>query len=171
MERNINSIRGKSFIKKIEVYEKKLEKIIQASLIILISTIFTITFIQIINRYIFHHSIIWIEEITLYLFIWMIFLGMSLGIKKSEHLRMIEILMRLPLKLQLLVHWITSLFMLFLLIIMLISSIGLIQNTMGQVALVSGIPRIYFYLSITIGAFFGIFFILTKLFKGELKNI
>lgn len=171
MERNINSFREKNFIKKIEVYEKKIEKIIQASLILLISTIFTITFIQVINRYIFRQSIIWIEEISVYLFIWMIFLGMSLGIKKSEHFRMTEILMRLHLKLQFLVHWITSLFILFFLIVMIISSIGLIQNTMGVVALASGIPRFYFYISITIGAFFGIIFILTKIFKRELKNI
>ena len=171
MEYKVNLIREKNFVKKIEVFEKKLEKIIQTSLILLISIMFMLTFTQIINRYIFRHSIIWIEEISVYLFICMIFLGMSLGIKKSKHFRMTEILMKFPLKLQFLIHWITALFMLFFLIVMIISSIGLIQNTMGQVALASRIPRIYFYLSITIGAFFGIVFILGKLIKRELKNI
>jgi len=151
----------------LDFLESFLEKIVQNLLIVSISVMFSITFIQIINRFIFHRSIIWIEEIAVYLFIWVIFLGMSLGVKKSEHFRLTEVVIKLPIKIQLFLRYIINFFILFFLIILFKSSYDLIQLTMGQVAMASGIPRIYTYLCISIGAVFAIIFILKKLFSKE----
>jgi len=43
--------------------------------------------LQIIMRYIFKASIKWSEEVSRYLFIWMVFIGISYGVKKGAHMR------------------------------------------------------------------------------------
>lgn len=43
--------------------------------------------IQVIMRYIFKSSLKWSEEVSRYLFIWMVFIGMSYGIKRKSHMR------------------------------------------------------------------------------------
>lgn len=171
MKKRLNEKNSVKVKYNLDFLESFLEKIIQNLLILFISTMFLISFMQIINRFIFHRSIFWIEEIALYLFIWVIFLGMSLGVKKSEHFRMTEIVMKLPSKIQLFLSYIRSFFMLFVLIIIFKSGYGLIKSSMGEVSLASGIPRICVYISIPIGATFAILFILKKLFTKKLDNI
>lgn len=43
--------------------------------------------IQVIMRYVFRSSLVWSEEVSRYLFIWMVFVGMSYGIKNGSHMR------------------------------------------------------------------------------------
>lgn len=43
--------------------------------------------IQIIMRYVFKSSLAWSEEVSRYLFIWMVFVGISYGIKNGSHMR------------------------------------------------------------------------------------
>jgi TRAP-type C4-dicarboxylate transport system permease small subunit len=43
--------------------------------------------IQVIMRYGFKSSLAWSEEVSRYLFIWMVFIGISYGIKKESHMR------------------------------------------------------------------------------------
>jgi len=43
--------------------------------------------IQVIMRYVFKSSLVWSEEVSRYLFIWMVFTGISYGIKNGSHMR------------------------------------------------------------------------------------
>nr|WP_245210434.1 TRAP transporter small permease [Sedimentibacter acidaminivorans] len=43
--------------------------------------------IQVIMRYVFRSSLVWSEEVSRYLFIWMVFIGISYGIKNGSHMR------------------------------------------------------------------------------------
>lgn len=47
----------------------------------------TLLFAQILSREIFGHSIIWSEELSVYLFVWFVFLGASYAAKLSAHNR------------------------------------------------------------------------------------
>ncbi|OPZ68018.1 MAG: Sialic acid TRAP transporter permease protein SiaT [Firmicutes bacterium ADurb.Bin467] len=47
----------------------------------------SILFVQIISREIFGHSISWIEELSVYMFVWFVFLGASHAAKISAHNR------------------------------------------------------------------------------------
>jgi len=46
-----------------------------------------IIFIQVCMRYIFNNSLSWSEELARYMFIWQVWLGISLAAKKKSHLR------------------------------------------------------------------------------------
>jgi TRAP-type C4-dicarboxylate transport system permease small subunit len=43
-------------------------------------------FIQVLGRYVFHHSFSYSEEIVRYLFIWATFLGIAVAFKQREHI-------------------------------------------------------------------------------------
>lgn len=45
-----------------------------------------IIFLQVVMRYVFANSLTWSEEIARYAFIWMIYIGVSYGVKTKKHL-------------------------------------------------------------------------------------
>lgn len=59
---------------------KVLELVITAVLIMLV----TLTFVNVITRNLFEHSILWAEELSRALFVWGIFLGISYAVLKSS---------------------------------------------------------------------------------------
>ena len=67
---------------------KWLDRYGEVSLMILLLAVSSVVvFLQIIMRFIFQNSLTWSEELARYLFIWMIYIAMSYGVKKSSHLR------------------------------------------------------------------------------------
>jgi len=60
-------------------------------LIGLFSIVAPLMLLQIIMRYIFGNSLSWSEELARYIFLWLIWLGASYGVKRSRHIR-IEII-------------------------------------------------------------------------------
>jgi len=46
------------------------------------------TFIQVIMRFVFRHALSWSEELTRYLFVWIVFLGVNLGIRDNIEIRL-----------------------------------------------------------------------------------
>ena len=55
--------------------------------IFLLALFSIILFIQVIARYVFNNSLSWSEELARYLFIWLVFIGISYGAKQMKHLR------------------------------------------------------------------------------------
>ena len=59
----------------------KIQNIINTITGIMLFTMVCIVFVQVIMRYLIGHSISWSEELTRYMFVWMIYAGVNLGIK------------------------------------------------------------------------------------------
>jgi C4-dicarboxylate transporter, DctQ subunit len=60
---------------------------VEEGLIALILTVMTlITFMQVVARYVFNYSFVWALELVTYLFAWLIFLGMSYGVRVGAHI-------------------------------------------------------------------------------------
>ncbi len=51
---------------------------------------------QVIWRYVFNASLVWTEELSRYLFTWIIFIGAALAIKEATHIRIGFLVDRLP---------------------------------------------------------------------------
>ncbi|WP_158735836.1 TRAP transporter small permease [Alteribacillus sp. YIM 98480] len=62
------------------------EHLEEYALIILSSFTVILIFTQVVMRYVFGHSLSWSEETARYAFIWMIYIGISYGVKKQRHL-------------------------------------------------------------------------------------
>jgi TRAP-type C4-dicarboxylate transport system permease small subunit len=64
-----------------------LDEYLEEYILILLSVLtVVIVFTQVFMRYVFSESLTWSEEIARYLFIWMIYVGVSYGVKKGKHL-------------------------------------------------------------------------------------
>jgi TRAP-type C4-dicarboxylate transport system permease small subunit len=45
-----------------------------------------ISFVAVVCRYVFNNSLTWSEELTRYMFIWIVFLGAAIGVHKRAHI-------------------------------------------------------------------------------------
>lgn len=54
---------------------------------VLLCVFTVILFIQVVMRYVFNNSLSWSEECARYLFIWLVFIGISYGAKQMKHLK------------------------------------------------------------------------------------
>lgn len=61
--------------------------ILETPAAVLMFLIIFLTFLQVCLRYVFNHSLAWIEEISRYLFIWIVFLGSVIAFKHNLHIR------------------------------------------------------------------------------------
>jgi len=66
---------------------KWLNRYLEESILVILS-VFTVViiFTQVVMRYVFSNSLPWSEEIARYAFVWMIYIGVSYGVKKKKHL-------------------------------------------------------------------------------------
>lgn len=65
-------------------------------LVALLGTMSVVIGFQVIMRYAFQASLSWSEELARYLFIWMIYIGISYGVKLDRHIKVDAFLMLLP---------------------------------------------------------------------------
>ncbi|SFG12548.1 TRAP-type C4-dicarboxylate transport system, small permease component [Desulfotomaculum arcticum] len=115
-------------------------------------TVFLI-FIQIVMRYVFHHSLSWSEELARYVFLWQIWLGASFAVKEHRHLRIEAIKNVLSPKAQKYFELITlviwfgfSLFLAFK-----GAELTMILLQRGQVSPAMRLPMAYAYASVPVG--------------------
>ena len=67
----------------LRLYNKAEEYFLVGSLVLTV----TIIFIQVVMRYVFNASLSWSEELTRFIFIWQIWLGVSIGFRERKHIR------------------------------------------------------------------------------------
>lgn len=53
---------------------------------VIFSTLIIIVFSQVVTRYFFGYTLAWVDELSRFLFVWMMFLGISIGIYKRKHI-------------------------------------------------------------------------------------
>ncbi|MGE0355865.1 MAG: TRAP transporter small permease [Burkholderiales bacterium] len=63
-----------------------LERLEEGLIALLLAVMTTITFTQVIARYVFNYSFVWALELVTYLFAWLIFLGMAYGVRVGSHI-------------------------------------------------------------------------------------
>ena len=66
---------------------KTLDKIEETVLVAMFVAMVGIIFFQVIMRYVFNNSLSWSEELGKFLFVWISWLGISIGHKRKEHIR------------------------------------------------------------------------------------
>ena len=69
-------------------------------LVVLMSVMTVVIFIQVLMRYVFKNSLSWSEELARYLFVWLSYLSISYGIKNRKHVKIEAALHLFPKKLR-----------------------------------------------------------------------
>ena len=62
------------------------DRLEEGAIAFLLALMTLITFGQVIARYIFDYSFVWALELVTFLFAWLIFLGMSYGVRVGSHI-------------------------------------------------------------------------------------
>ena len=65
---------------------------------ILFIVIMVLLFLQVVSRYVFHHSFTWTEELSILLFVWMTYTGVSSAVTYRKNLRIDALLNVVPFK-------------------------------------------------------------------------
>ena len=63
---------------------------------LIMGVLVTLIFIQVVLRYIFASSLLWIEELGRFMFVWLMFLGISIGVYQGKHIAITFMLEVLP---------------------------------------------------------------------------
>ena len=73
-----------------------LDQIEETSIAICLGLMTLITFANVVARYAFNTNILWALELTLYLFAWLVLMGVSYGVKKQIHIGVDVVVNLLP---------------------------------------------------------------------------
>ena len=68
-------------------WKKVLENVDQYVSAVIFIGIMVLLFVQVVSRYLFHHSFTWTEELSVLLFVWMTYLGVSSAVTYRKNLR------------------------------------------------------------------------------------
>lgn len=137
-----------------------LEKLTIVFIVLDLIAMTTVTFIQVLCRYVFFHSLPWSEEFSRYCLVWLTYIGGSLGLKKGIHVAIEVCINHLPCKTRKIFKKVNYIFMLILLIILLTYGIDLSLKNMSQLSPSMHIPIGIVYLAVPVGSLFSIFHIL-----------
>ena len=85
-------------------------------------------------RYVLNNSLQWAEEAGIYLMIWMVFLGSSLLMKKSEHITLTALVRQLPLKIRVAVSLFSRLIVLIFLIFLVYYGFKIFASKVGAIS-------------------------------------
>ncbi|MFV0314172.1 MAG: TRAP transporter small permease [Anaerotignum sp.] len=120
---------------------------------ILMIAMTVLIFIQVVMRYVFGNSLVWSEEMARYLFIWLIYLGISYGARVMKHIKIEAALGLFPKKLRPLIVIVGDiLFFVFAVIIVYLGyDVVLAQVKLGQNSPAMQIPMWFMYSAPMVG--------------------
>ena len=72
------------------------DQIEETLIAVLLGLMTVVTFANVVARYVFNDNILWALEATVFLFAWLVLLGMSYGVKKSLHLGIDLLIVAMP---------------------------------------------------------------------------
>ncbi|WP_249871638.1 TRAP transporter small permease [Oceanobacillus saliphilus] len=127
------------------------------------------TFFQVIMRYLFNISYVWVEELAIWSMVWLVFLGSVLGVIEMAHPRIDFLVNRLPGKIKITVEIFTNLVCAIVVAILTYYTLPLIKLNSNNISVGLQLPVSILYYSLLIGgALMTLFFVVTIYEKGKM---
>jgi C4-dicarboxylate transporter DctQ subunit len=118
--------------------------------LLLTATLF-LSFLQVIARYVLHFSTPWSEELARLFFVWGVFLGAAIGVKRDLHTRVDFITVRLPPHAGRLIVAAMNLLLAAMAVVMVVYGGQLVFSTRADFSTSLGYPRNWFYAPVPVG--------------------
>lgn len=77
-------------------FNKLIDRAEEGLIAFLLTVMTLISFTQVVARYVFNYSFVWALEVVTFLFAWLIFLGMSYGVRVGGHIGVDALVKSLP---------------------------------------------------------------------------
>ncbi len=145
--------------------ERLLVRMNQGLVIALMGTMAILVFANVVSRYLFNHSMVWVEEFTQYQMIWITWLGAGLALREGRHVAVDLLQDALPEALRRLLRWAIVFVMLAFLAVLAWYGGQIVAFTWNQETPMLGVRTGIPYLGIPIGA--GLFALHLVVFARE----
>ena len=141
-----------SFARKLTYFDNLLARGEAAALILLVSVMTVVVFLQVIYRYALTQPLYWSEEVARYLFVWISIVGAALGLQKRGHFGLDLFYKMLPNKGRRFLEFIIYLLMGVVVLVILVQGISLVEKTSLQESPAMGISMGWAYACLPVGA-------------------
>lgn len=130
--------------------DKYIEEII---LVVLLALMSIIIGVQVFMRYVLKASLSWSEEIARYMFVWIVYIGISYGVKAGRHIKVDAALMLFSSKIKNYICLLSDLIFMFFAVTIVIYGIKTADKifTLGQNSPAIGMPMGFLYLAPVVG--------------------
>lgn len=129
--------------------------------------VFTIVvFLQVLTRFVIKMPLPWTEEVARFLFIWMVFLGSAVGVRKVMHYRIVMLIDALPIKIKSILEVFVTLFILVFFWLVMVTAFDFNTTIKMQKSPVMQISMGFPYSSVIAFGIFGLIFSIEGLFHS-----
>ncbi|KUO53349.1 MAG: hypothetical protein APF76_08900 [Desulfitibacter sp. BRH_c19] len=134
----------------LKLLDKYLE---EASCVVIFATMTTLTFFQVLSRFLLNYSLSWSEELARFCFVWLVYLAASMAIKHRRHIRVQIAEIFLPVKAAAWLGLVSDCIWLFLTSVMTVQgkNVAMMILGHGQTSPAVGLTMGYVYAAIPIG--------------------
>ena len=131
---------------------KLVDRATEIVVMVLGGSIFALGVLQVFFRYVVQASLGWSEELSRYLFVWLIFIGSALALPKGSHIAIDVLVNELPIRVRKWVHGFASICVMVFFIFLTIEGLKLCNLAQGQTSAAMEIPMGIAYLCIPLGS-------------------
>lgn len=152
-------------MKKFKHFLNNIEEYLAGGLLLAMAAV---AFINVISRFTFKFSISFIEELEIYLYVWLVLLGSAIAFKRWDHLCVSLIVDYMPEKLQKIVYIFVNIIIIAFFAVLFRYSIIQIQDEilLGVTTTSMGVPMWWYTLGLPIGSGIIIIRIIQRMIKG-----
>ena len=140
------------------------------ALILIVSVMTLVVFLQVVFRYVLGRPLDWSEEMARYLFVWLSVLGAALGVQKGGHFGLDFFRRMLPGPGKRFIRILVDFLMAVVVLVILFQGITLVQMTRLQLSPAMSIPMAWAYASLPAGAGLMAVHLLVALIKDTMKE-
>jgi TRAP-type transport system small permease protein len=126
---------------------KVLNSILNGVIILILVSMVSLVFLNVVLRYAFDSGITWSEELARYLFVWVVFLGAVVATKEKGHLGVDLLISSVPRKFQKVLYFIANSLIVFVLTLFIDGLFKMMEVNKMVSGPATGIPEAVFYLA------------------------
>ena len=147
-----------------------LNRLCEIALIVILSAMAVVVFLQVLFRYVLHLPLFWTEEFARYCLVWASLLGAAVALKRQEHIAVTFFLERFPRRTTGLITTVARLSVTLILGVMTWGGVKLVLLTSAQISPALRIPMAIPYLALPIGSAVMLFHMISFLMEGTKKT-
>lgn len=143
-----------------------LENVVEGLLLVLMAVLCVDVFLGVFSRYVLARTFTWYDEIARLVFVWMIFLGAAVAVKRGAHFRLHLLVDRIPSRFRRLADVLALLLVIAFGVLLIQQGLLLVELGQFQQTPVMGLPKSYVYASIPVGGVLMIVYALPHLWRA-----
>jgi len=148
------------------VVARALSQVVEGLLLVMMVVLCADVFLGVFSRYVMARTFTWYDEIARLLFVWIVFLGAAVGVRRSAHFRLHLLVDRFPPGLRRVAHVVGVLVVMGFGLLLIQQGWKLVELGQFQRTPVMGLSKQYVYLSVPAGGVLIILYSLPHLWRA-----